>query len=424
MKFTHKSVPKSSTSVWFVYSIYYIYGRIWKIFRCRRFYKYCKQFTNMRKKFDTYWLYFKHKNLDSIFSAFNLVNLPSDFEIKLFTLISGNDLFKEIKEWVPENFKVNYLEENENLVTLKIIRTFNSGKVIEGNLNLVKIGNSDTYVAISYDSSKFVKEVMIPFFNHFYSNTSKLNISSEQIKKILDNLKDKIGGEITTDRVISYSRIKNKSIDLKGGVNDEEENFHKRTRESDVRWTYEDYTSSFEKAAENDQWIDKITFSVKKNKEELFSGFLSREGLFKCNRNLKLFFDIIFDTVLKIGNDKIRAFKQRSRGDNKGNIKPICIEYSGNVFKDTEQNHRLIKAISEFPKSTYTLYHGNPYVHVSLVDYFDGSSYDLWVLSEDKITIVPQLKSSFSSISRLCEHIFKKFKEGEIKELVINQDDK
>ena len=90
------------------------------------------------------------------------------------------------------------------------------------------------------------------------------------------------------------------------------------------------------------------------------------------------------------------------------------------MFKDVKQNKRLIKAISELPKSTYTLYHGNPYVHASLVDYYDGSSYDIWVLSEDKITIVPQIKASFSSMSRLCEHIFKKFREGEIKEMVMD----
>ena len=81
-----------------------------------------------------------------------------------------------------------------------------------------------------------------------------------------------------------------------------------------------------------------------------------------------------------------------------------------------EKNHRLAKVLSEFPKSSHTVYHGNPYLHASLVDYCDGSSYDLWVLSEDRLIIVPQLKASFGSISRFCEHIFRKFREGNIKE--------
>ena len=381
----------------------------------------------MVKKIDTYWLYFHHNNLDSIFSAVSRAKLPSHFEIKLFMIISGDDLFAEIRKWTPENYAVEYLEENSNLMTLKLTKTIKHIEEynISGYLNLVKIANSNVYVAISYDSLKFVKQVMLKYFNHFYSNVSRLYVSSNQVKQILDKLKESTSGEIVTDRVVSYSRINNKPqiiIDKQDKLLELQkvkDGFKKRTKESDLRWTDEDYSKSFKRAAENDQWIDKITFSVRKENSELFFGSLSRDGLFKCNRNLKLFFSTILDTVSKIGNEKVKLFKQRSRLENNGVIKPLTIEFSGNIFKDVEQNHKLVKVLSEFPKSSYTVYHGNPYLHASLVDYCDGSSYDLWVLSEDRMIIVPQLKASFSSISRFCEHIFRRFREGNIKELVI-----
>lgn len=372
----------------------------------------------MAKKIDTYWLYSHHNNLGSIFSAVSRAVLPDDFEIKLFMIISSKDLFNEIKGWTPPNYEVKFLEENNNIATIQLSKTtkyYEKEKVISGHLNLVKIGSSNVYVAISYDHLKFVKRVMFKFFSHYYSNTSRLYISSSQIKQILDNLKSKIGGDIITDRVVSYSRINNKPKIVE---NKETSSFRKRTKESDLRWTDEDYGTSFKRAAENDQWIDKITFSVRSENKELFFGFLSRDGVFKCNKNLKLFFETILETVSKIGNEKIKLFKERSRLETKGVIKPLVIEYTNNIFKEVEQNHRLIKVIGEFPKSSYTVYHGNPYVHASLVDYCDGSSFDLWVLSETKIIIVPQLKASFSSISRLCEHIFRRFREGEIKEWV------
>ena len=381
----------------------------------------------MVKKIDTYWLYFHHNNLDSIFSAVSRAKLPSHFEIKLFMIISGDDLFAEIRKWTPENYAVEYLEENSNLITLKLTKTIKHIEEynISGYLNLVKIANSNISLPISYDSLKFVKQVMLKYFNHFYSNVSRLYVSSNQVKQILDKLKESTSGEIVTDRVVSYSRINNKPqiiIDKQDKlleIQKVKEGFKKRTKESDLRWTDEDYSKSFKRAAENDQWIDKITFSVRKENSELFFGSLSRDGLFKCNRNLKLFFSTILDTVSKIGNEKVKLFKQRSRLENNGVIKPLTIEFSGNIFKDVEQNHKLVKVLSEFPKSSYTVYHGNPYLHASLVDYCDGSSYDLWVLSEDRMIIVPQLKASFSSISRFCEHIFRRFREGNIKELVI-----
>lgn len=368
---------------------------------------------------DTYCLYSHHNNLDSIFSAVSRAELPEDFEIKLFMIISSKDLFNEIKDWAPPNYEAKFLEENKDIATIKLSKTTKydeKERVISGHLNLVRIGTSNVYVAISYDHLKFVKTVMFKFFSHYYSNTSRLYISSSQIKQILDNLKLKIGGDIITDRVVSYSRINNKPKIVEN--KDISSSFKKRIKESDLRWTEEDYSTSFKRAAENDQWIDKITFSVRSENKELFFGFLSRDGVFKCNKNLKLFFETILEMVSKIGTEKIKLFKERSRLENKGIIKPLVIEYSSDIFKEVEQNHRLIKVIGEFPKSSYTVYHGNPYVHASLVDYCDGSSFDLWVLSETKIIIVPQLKASFSSISRLCEHIFRRFREGEIKEWV------
>ena len=146
----------------------------------------------MSKKIDTYWLYFHHTNIDSIFSAVSRAKLPYDFEIKLFMIISSDDLFSEMKKWTPEHFAVDYLEENSNLLTLKITKTIKHVKEYEisGCLNLVKIANSNVYVAISYDSLKFVKSVMLRYFNHFYSNVSNLYISSNQIKQILDKLRN------------------------------------------------------------------------------------------------------------------------------------------------------------------------------------------------------------------------------------------
>jgi hypothetical protein len=97
--------------------------------------------------------------------------------------------------------------------------------------------------------------------------------------------------------------------------------------------------------------------------------------------------------------------------ENNGEIRPVFIEYSNNIFENVEQNKRLIKSLSEFPKSSYSVYHGNPYLHMSMVDYCDGSSYDIWVVSSNRLIIIPQLRATFNSLSRLCEHILKRFME-------------
>jgi len=363
-------------------------------------------------KKDPYFLYRHHNDINSILGAVKSSELPEDFQLKFLFLMSKGDVFEAIKEWMPSKYTYEILEEGKNKLTIRIEKHLNKeGDVLKGVFNIERYENSPIYVVVTHESQKFVKGVILEFFNSNYSNASRLYLTSNQLQLLLETIKNKLDCDIITERVISYSRIDQSKIISPGLKN--------RKKESDLRWTEESYKSSFQRAAENDQWVDKISFYAQKEDQILFSASLSREGLFKCSKNAKDFYKIVGEELVKIGNKNVSLFSNRSRSENKGKIKPISIQYSSNVFEDVKQNRRLISALSEFPKSSYSVYHGNPYLHLSMVDYIDGSSYDIWVLSSDKIVIVPQIRSTFNSLSRLCEHILKKFQEGNIMELTV-----
>jgi hypothetical protein len=55
-------------------------------------------------------------------------------------------------------------------------------------------------------------------------------------------------------------------------------------------------------------------------------------------------------------------------------------------------------------------------VHLSVIDYFDGSTFDLWVFDANQLIIVPQMKGSIPAIKRLVNHIFDTYAEGAIKD--------
>ena len=63
-------------------------------------------------------------------------------------------------------------------------------------------------------------------------------------------------------------------------------------------------------------------------------------------------------------------------------------------------------------RSGIAVLHENPYVHVSLIDFFDGSAFDIFATSRKAVTIVPQVGASPFSLNRLCNHIFENFREG------------
>jgi hypothetical protein len=62
----------------------------------------------------------------------------------------------------------------------------------------------------------------------------------------------------------------------------------------------------------------------------------------------------------------------------------------------------------------YAIAHGNPYAHVVLTDLCDGSSFDVWALPPDKVSIVPGLKASEAAFERIVDYIFRSFREGEL----------
>lgn len=57
-----------------------------------------------------------------------------------------------------------------------------------------------------------------------------------------------------------------------------------------------------------------------------------------------------------------------------------------------------------------------PRFHASIADVLDGSSFEIWVVSPNRILIVPQAKSSVAAFIRLISHIFSEFGEGDIAE--------
>lgn len=127
-------------------------------------------------------------------------------------------------------------------------------------------------------------------------------------------------------------------------------------------------------------------------------------------------FKIIIEEIAKKASFNFELYDNRARNKaERYNPKPLQIIFDFDIFREKIENKRLINVLNKISYSSCSIYHGNPYFQASYVDYRDGSSYDIWVLSDEKITIVPQMRSSPASLNRLCESIFIGFREGIIK---------
>jgi hypothetical protein len=151
--------------------------------------------------------------------------------------------------------------------------------------------------------------------------------------------------------------------------------------------------------------------------QKVLSGAISRDGFFRFEFGFRDF----YETVLEHGIDTfVRRTEQLSHRERAKEFqfraKPLFIEFDTPIFRDKNQNKKLIEAIKTMPNSARSAVHDNPYLHLTVMDYLDKSNYDVWVLSDNRISIVPQTVCTVNSLSRFCDHISREFQEGIIRD--------
>ncbi len=373
---------------------------------------------NKSKENPLVWLYVTPKSdIESIIGSVDSILLKLGYEIRTLILSSNYNLFEVIESTVINNFKYDRDELGKGIYSFKLFKKFKGRKKVrESRFIIFKHSNPNIYILITHENYSVFHYDILSFINKFYPKIARTFINSEYMKEIFYNLEKSIKEiKIRIMRLSTQSRITNKEA--------------KKTYESEIKWTDISFKEMFENVEENDEWIKSVYFTFIRSKNilsEEFKDFLdiacqiSRDGIFKCDGNFGFFYKtIINDIVNKAINDKeLLSNRQRKKEEN-FKPKPIVIEYKIDIFRDKNQNRRLIEVLQGIPYSSLSVAHANPYLNCSFVDFKDGSSYDIWILSNNEITIIPQMRSTYASIERLSHHIFIGLREGLIKDYSI-----
>ncbi len=362
-----------------------------------------------------WWLYKQvHETADSCSGLIEeMLNRNPKYQMSVFLLVAKNDIYETFNTMNTEKFLIKFGEANNNKSIFSVKIAKNDENKQFGNALIVRTPKREVYLALTDEPRQFLESVFRPFLNSFYPEISRAFLSSNELRQVLERLENTTGGEIIVDRITAYRRILYK-VTYNTKTKKKEESSD--TKESAVIYTKRPYQETFNDAIANDQWIDKIQFHLISKDTIRLGGYFSRNGLFKFRHAFSPFYQTLLPFIIEIIEKKFKLYSNRSRIENKTQISPLVIDLDYDVFKDTAQNNRFIQSIKKMSYVSTSVYHSNPYVHLSLVDYLDGSSFDIWVLSANRITIVPQLRASGASVARLMNHIFERFREGTVSE--------
>lgn len=346
-------------------------------------------------------------DINTLFSARNILHAldkVSDSEAKAIGLIpfgSVEDVFGLVTKKKGANRNVEKIKEKPNQVLYnleKYDRTTGELK-FSGKFIIYKIPNYlFSYLVITFEDSEFFHQELRPFIKSFYSEVILSFFKSKDLIQLIENYQSSNGiNEIKITRASQKIR------------------YHDESSMSTVTWNNSSLEDAYQWLRENNGFFKSIQFRAFKLDLEVSNVFIDRRGIMRVERNFSKVYKSLVIPNFKIIEQYIKLFNKRGRRDSELLIaRPLEINFGQEIFEDKSNHGQFIQMLSSLDDLSVSVMHGNPYIHLSIVDYIDGSTCDIWVVDSKQLLIVPQLHSSIISLKRIVNHIFDNYAEGEI----------
>jgi hypothetical protein len=185
--------------------------------------------------------------------------------------------------------------------------------------------------------------------------------------------------------------------------------------EGEISYKTRPYPEVFEDAREGGNYIDSLSFESHSDTGVELEASLNRNGTSTISSgNVELFFNYLLEDFVSFGQRKAELFQDKERSPKTGDVQELEVKFDKPVFQSPRDNEDLIQALGDLPRSSVTVYHKNPYAHLSVLDFNDGSSCDVFVTDSRTISIVPSYRGSTNFLMRISDKIYKDLDESAV----------
>jgi hypothetical protein len=149
---------------------------------------------------------------------------------------------------------------------------------------------------------------------------------------------------------------------------------------------------------------------------------LSKDGWISVDDTTNAIRPLLERQLVRMASHRLRLLSDRGLVDRHFQPgPPLSIEFDATVFGDARGLKAFSALILRYPRAAKAMLHSNPYLHMSLTDEADGSSFDLWVLSARRALLAPRLQATEIALDRLINYIGETFRDAQIKEFEANE---
>lgn len=260
----------------------------------------------------------------------------------------------------------------------------------------------NVFTAITIDGSRFVSRGLTPFLRKRFPKVVMGFLPQARLKRILTTFRaENEFSELIITRAVQRLRLP-------------DEGNHRRVMPV-TSWPNMALDEAIDWLVEHNGWFHSVQFDAKRDKKTLTQVSLTREGIVKCDVLFELVWRAFVLPICKMHHENFNLFSKRGRRENTDlAARPLAIRFEDDQFADIAENKTLILAMRTYENASISVLHGNPYIHLGVIDYLDGSGFDIWVVDSKELVIVPQMHGSIGAIKRLVNHIYDTYAEGEI----------
>jgi hypothetical protein len=267
---------------------------------------------------------------------------------------------------------------------------------VTGRFFVAKLLTPNAYAFVTPERDEYVRDGLVRFLYRARTYLTRARLTSGEMREIVYSLARSSNAYVETNRSLLRSKRDQATISYQTGS----------------------LQSLYEFAHTNDATVQGFDFSLfDRDRKVLVRAGFNRDGKLSYHGGSKDFFVKQFvETVAQTVKSRTDVLNGRARSEQTGEVRPLRLKFDRALFDRAENVRAFLGALSRVRHTDYTLLHRNPYLHLSFVDFFDASGFDVLVDSADSVVIVPQFHASLSSLFRLCQKIFDKFEEGTVAE--------
>lgn len=270
-----------------------------------------------------------------------------------------------------------------------------SGRVVDGSFAIFNHEDTQIWTALTAHGADFFERGLGWVISKSEPLVSEFYATSRDLETVLDLFHESVDNDsrIIVTQAVAYSH----------------------REEGEISYKTRPYPEVFRAARAGGNYVDSLVFKSISEGEVNLEAAITRDGTTKFSSgNVELFFNYLLEEYVSFGQEKAELFTGKERSRDTGDIQEIEVKFANPVFQSTNDNEDLIDALGDLSRSSVTVYHKNPYAHISVLDFNDGSSCDVFVTDSKTVRIVPSYRGSTNFLMRVSDKLYKDLDESAV----------